>query len=70
MSLQKIIVIMWIYFLFFLNVLYNAYSVMFRLIRVSKLVDQPWFMILHAFMYSFYQPLKDFLTSLTLLYLV
>ena len=70
MSLQKILVIMWIYFLFFLNVLYNAYSIMFRLIRVSEKVDQPWFFILHAFMYSFYQPLKDFLTSLTLIYLV
>ena len=70
MSLQKILVIMWIYFLFFLNVLYNVYSVMFRLIRVFWVIEQPWFLILHAFMYSFYQPLKDFLTSLTLLYLV
>lgn len=54
MSLQKILVIIWIYFLFFLNVLYNVYSIMFRLVRVSKVVDQPWFLILHAFMYGFY----------------
>jgi len=27
---------------------------MFRLVRVSKVVDQPWFLILHAIMYGFY----------------
>ena len=61
---------MWIYFLFALNVLFNIYSIVFRLTRGSSLRKKEWYMILHAIMTSFFQPMKDFLTSMTLLYLV
>ena len=53
-----------------MNVVYNLYSIFFRVIRDSHIMYKPWFLIMHAIMYSFFQPVKDFLTSLTLVYLV
>ena len=38
-TLQKFLIIMWIYTLFVLNVLYNIYSVVFRLTRTSSIYD-------------------------------
>jgi hypothetical protein len=69
-TFKKVLVILWIYFLFLMNVVYNLYSIFFRVIRDSHIMYKPWFLIMHAIMYSFFQPVKDFLTSLTLVYLV
>lgn len=69
-SLKKQMLIVWIYFIFILNVIFSLFSTTFRVLRyLDELTWEP-FLVISTLSTNFLLPLKDYFLSMTLISLV
>ncbi len=67
---RKKMSIVWIYFIFFLNLIYGIISFVFRILRYTDSLQWEPFAITNMLSVNFLLPIKDYFLSITLITLV